>query len=112
MTGSRDTMELHGDNLGSWEMLKTSIFKGPRSYLLFQGGQATPDDVRDALDEGSRREMPARSGRRHGVCLTPSGCVCRWLHFSPLLTTYVRARPNRRRRREAAPSSRREMFSA
>ncbi|EOD04001.1 hypothetical protein EMIHUDRAFT_446688 [Emiliania huxleyi CCMP1516] len=79
MTGSRDTMELHGDNLSAWEVLKTSIFRGPSSYLLFQGGQATPDDVRDAIAKG-------------------------WLHVSSRPTTYARGETGWRRRR-SAPSS-------
>ena len=60
---------------GQWRSATTA----PWGSLIQDHGEATPDDVRDALAKGSRRELPARSGRRHGVSPRPAvfvgGCT-------------------------------------
>ena len=62
MTGMKTTMELRGDDLSDWEVLRTSMFKGPKSYLLVNGQQPTAADARHAIDNRSHSARPVPSG--------------------------------------------------
>ena len=62
MTGMKTTMELRGDDLSRWEVLGTSMFKGPKSYLLVNGQPPTAADVRRAIDNRSHSTRPVPTG--------------------------------------------------
>ena len=62
MTGMTSTMELHGDALSNWEVLRTSMFKGPKSYVLVNGQPPTAADVRHAIDNRSHSTRPVPTG--------------------------------------------------